>query len=773
MTSDTQTDGSVKNIDLADLNFNQRRYLKAKRCLITPDGEEIRLRAKTHQVFELLASKSNEVVAREDLVTSVWSDVIVSDDTLSQSIKEIRKALGDSDRKILETIPRQGYLLKAVKTAPSSEVISSSSRPEKKHSTLYVSLAAAIALLLFGGVYAYNAANTKISDLDVLTQPGIVEATDKAGVQTDRKNLTVLVDAARSNITEPEDRLAKAVVTALSHYSNIRPVQTDNPKVDYKLELSLLADDASSINMQLHHPVSDQLVLAETLNVKESTDTQALAVRIAAMIGSPAGGAIGNHLMQTSRHKPVEELNRAECLAHGYGCTSCSGEFDSVTPRAVQCLANILKDDPEDPDAWALQSTVYSRQYLWGSALQEPTRSDKTKRSHLKAKAVEAATRSEALADGSNSSVYWGMAQAYLASCNADKMKMAVERGLDINPGDPNMLAGLGNFLAYTGKWDDGKALIEQAYLQESRFFKKWWYMAPAKWHYRRGEYQQAYDLFIKSFNERNWLSHLQLAYTLPHLGRIEEAKQALQGFMRVAPSMTREHVYEFYRSYCFDNEFLEQIKIAFDMIDMPSRGSGDDFQNIQPVRATVEQIGDRSVEYVDVGNGTPVVFVHGSISDYRTWSYMLLPVSEKYRYLSYTLRLFGTLDWPDGKHQFNEQMDVEDLIDFIEHKELGSVYLVGWSRSGSIVSAVATERPDLVKGIIIYEPILNELLDPEFNPNPPLNADSPDFSKVGEYVDKKDLDAAVKTFFEKALERPAGGFQMEPTMLQRVVGCK
>ena len=131
MTSDTQTDGSVKNIDLADLNFNQRRYLKAKRCLITPDGEEIRLRAKTHQVFELLASKSNEVVAREDLVTSVWSDVIVSDDTLSQSIKEIRKALGDSDRKILETIPRQGYLLKAVKTAPSSEVISSSSRPEK------------------------------------------------------------------------------------------------------------------------------------------------------------------------------------------------------------------------------------------------------------------------------------------------------------------------------------------------------------------------------------------------------------------------------------------------------------------------------------------------------------------------------------------------------------------------------------------------------------------------------------------------------------------
>ena len=139
--------------------------------------------------------------------------------------------------------------------------------------------------------------------------------------------------------------------------------------------------------MQLHHPVSDQLVLAETLNVKESTDTQALAVRIAAMIGSPAGGAIGNHLMQTSRHKPVEELNRAECLAHGYGCTSCSGEFDSVTPRAVQCLANILKDDPEDPDAWALQSTVYSRQYLWGSALQEPMRSDKTKRSHLKAKA--------------------------------------------------------------------------------------------------------------------------------------------------------------------------------------------------------------------------------------------------------------------------------------------------------------------------------------------------------------------------------------------------
>lgn len=602
-----------------------------------------------------------------------------------------------------------------------------------------------------------------------------------------RENLNVFVQTGGNGGNETTHRLAKTVVTALSRYSNINPTQLvrssevgknsgpDFGSIDYRLELNLLDDKGSAVNVQLFHQASNALVMAknfvheDTSSSSETSEGIAMGSRIAALIGSPAGGTIGSHLIKLSSKKDVAELTRPECLAHGYGCTSCSGEYSTITPRALQCLANLLKEDPEDPDAWALQSTVYARQYLWGSSLQEPMRSDKSKRGHLVSKAIEAATRAEALADGNNPSVYWGMSQAYLASCDTEKMQVAIDRGLQINPDDPTMLAVYGNFLSYAGNWDAGKALIERAMKKEPQLFKDWWHMALAKWHYRQGDYQNAYELFLKAFSERNWLSHLQLAYTLPHLGRVEEAKLALQNFKRVAPSMTREHVYEFYQSYCFDDAFLMRVQTAFDQIDMPSRGSGDDLEAVRPVRAMVETIGDRPVEYVDVGDGIPLVFVHGAISDYRTWGYMLLPISETYRYLALSMRLHGTLDWPNKDQLFDVNLDVEDIIAFIEAKKLGPVYVVGWSSSGDTVSALARARPDLLRGIIIFEPVNDELIDPTKNPDPPKE-EGLDFSRVQTRLEEQDIDGAVIALFETVLEKSTGEFQTEPAMLQRIV---
>ncbi len=754
--------------DFSQLRFNNCRYIQAKRSLITPDGNEIRLRAKTCLVFEQLASQPNKVLSRDYLINMVWGEVVASDDSLNQSIREIRVALGDANRQILETLPRQGYLLHAIRTPDPTDSVVAASFSKNLHGVSLIPLVAIASLLLISGIFLlqtkYLAPDNQLSMVDEVNPT--IQTNNLQG--SELENLNVIVQVVGGSSNEIRDRLTKSVVTALSRYSNIVPTQPRDLPSDYKLELSLLDDDGSSINLQLQHLKSNKLVLAENFEQSVSTNLSAMANRIAALVGSPAGGAIGHHLLSISRGKPVKNLSRPECLAHGYGCTSCSGEFDSVNSRAVQCLANLLENNAEDADAWALQSTVYSRQYLWGSSLQEPMRSDKSKRTHLQQKAIEAATRAEAQADGTNPSVYWGMVQAYLASCDSEKMQVAIDRGLKLNPGDPSMLAVYGNFLSYSGNWDKGKALVEQALETEPIFFKKWWYMSLAKWHYRKGEYQLAYDLFIKSFNERNWLSHLQLAYTLPHLGRVQEAKKALQDFMRVAPSMTREHVYEFYRSYCFDDDYLNRVKVAFDLIEMPSRGSGDDFTDIKPVRASVEKIGNRMVEHVDVGDGIPLVFVHGSISDYRTWGYMLLPVSERYRFISYTLRYFGTLDWPPGAHRFDENVDAQDLIDFIEHKELGPVFLVGWSRSGAIISAVARLRPDLVKGIIQYEPVLGELLDRDEDLASLSN--SPDFSGVKKLIEQQDLNAGAMQFFERALERNAGEFKTEPTMLQKVV---
>lgn len=53
----------------------------------------------------------NVVIDRKHFEDTVWKDSIVTSDSLTQCIFEIRKILGDTKRKTLVTIPKVGYVL--------------------------------------------------------------------------------------------------------------------------------------------------------------------------------------------------------------------------------------------------------------------------------------------------------------------------------------------------------------------------------------------------------------------------------------------------------------------------------------------------------------------------------------------------------------------------------------------------------------------------------------------------------------------------------------
>nr|WP_256500053.1 winged helix-turn-helix domain-containing protein [Limimaricola litoreus] len=74
-------------------------------------GAERVLRAKSFRVLELLIARRGELVAKDDLLRDAWPDVIVSEDSLSQCISDIRRALGPRGAVLLRTVPRRGYVL--------------------------------------------------------------------------------------------------------------------------------------------------------------------------------------------------------------------------------------------------------------------------------------------------------------------------------------------------------------------------------------------------------------------------------------------------------------------------------------------------------------------------------------------------------------------------------------------------------------------------------------------------------------------------------------
>ncbi len=70
---------------------------------------EIALRPKTFAVLRFLAQDSGRLVSKEELFAAVWPDLAVTDDTLVQSIGELRRALGSDGTRLIKTVPRRGY----------------------------------------------------------------------------------------------------------------------------------------------------------------------------------------------------------------------------------------------------------------------------------------------------------------------------------------------------------------------------------------------------------------------------------------------------------------------------------------------------------------------------------------------------------------------------------------------------------------------------------------------------------------------------------------
>ncbi len=102
MPSDT-TDA---NMALAGLTFNVARLE-----LRDASGEPVTLRAQALAVLQCLARQPGHVVTRDELMRTVWRDVVVTDGSLAQCINEIRRALGDTEHRIVQTAPKRGYRL--------------------------------------------------------------------------------------------------------------------------------------------------------------------------------------------------------------------------------------------------------------------------------------------------------------------------------------------------------------------------------------------------------------------------------------------------------------------------------------------------------------------------------------------------------------------------------------------------------------------------------------------------------------------------------------
>ena len=106
-------------------------------------------------------------------------------------------------------------------------------------------------------------------------------------------------------------------------------------------------------------------------------------------------------------------------------------------------------------------------------------------------------------------------------------------------------------------------------------------------------------------------------------------------------------------------------------------------------------------LHYETVGQGPPMVLVHGSAVDGHTWDGVVPELSQNHTVITYDRRGYGeSVHAPVRDHRLH----ANDLIVILEKVAKQPARVVGWSSGGNVALAVAVKRPDLMNSLVIVE---------------------------------------------------------------------
>jgi len=112
----------------------------------------------------------------------------------------------------------------------------------------------------------------------------------------------------------------------------------------------------------------------------------------------------------------------------------------------------------------------------------------------------------------------------------------------------------------------------------------------------------------------------------------------------------------------------------------------------------------DVDINYIDVGNGKPLVFVCGTFTKYQSWNYQINYFKKRMRVIAFDNRGTGKSSRPD--YPYSMEMLVEDLKNLLDHLGINEgVHLCGSSMGAMISQVFSLKYPQIIKTLIICAP--------------------------------------------------------------------
>lgn len=422
-------------------------------------GEEVYLEPKIEQLLHYLVSRSGQVISRAELLDSVWSDVTVGDEVITNAIAKLRRLLGDNSKnpELIETIPKRGYrIVASASDTPTGRA--DQARPPRHWRTTSFAISGAIILLIwFLAPRLFTEPNqqlvTQSPEIPSLAVLPFANLNDDAGQD-------YIVDGVTVDLIASLSRLSGLRVTARSASFAYKGAAFDPISAGQELGVRYLVQGSIRlIGAELR--VDTQLIDVDSgqqiWNRQYTTDaSEIIAIRDKITLGIAGVLSInypGTKLDQSAPQQP----NR---VAAYQDFVSGQEAFRRGTPedfvRAIAHFENAISEDPDFAGAHAALAAVFWESYrrLWTRRLGNISYSQvrQLAETHLEKSLTEPSSRA-----------FKTSTEMLLANRRFDEATIEAERAIAVEPNGPLGYVALAQVRYLTGSPAEAEDLLGKA----------------------------------------------------------------------------------------------------------------------------------------------------------------------------------------------------------------------------------------------------------------------------------------------------------------------
>lgn len=540
---------SLKDVPLGDFVFSVETDELRDRS-----GQPVHLRRQSSEVLSYLVDRRGETVSKDDLFENVWAKTVVTDDSLSQCIADIRKALKDADRRMVQTIPKKGYRL-VPKSLPLHQTNAAAITPtvarvnRSKLAALGLITVVVLALVAFWNFGWEQHASSE--ELPLPVKPSIaVLAFEDLSVGADADFLS---DAIAEGIIVDLSRYSELFVIARNSSFSFRDSTTDVSEISRALGVRYLLEgsqqksgDQLRVTVQLIDAVDGRSLWSNVYN-SDLGDVFAMqdeiVQRTVATVAQRVINFEGQKAIKSDEAKLTALLLNWKARQHLFSFTPEGNEKARLANLAA------VEADPTQPYGYVGLTFVHINRYRWGWTDVDPIVELDAARSYAR-KAVQVGPEYY--------DAHTAMAYMHIQEGELEKSVARFRKALELNPNDTSAMAALAEALTYGGRAEEAEDLMLRV-VRLDPLHQDWikWNLAWVQWHTRNCD---AALETMNAMSEIPPMAYRVLAIIQMCRGDQREASKAVEQLINFDPQYSLQDVLHNYEGKYVVESDLQRV---------------------------------------------------------------------------------------------------------------------------------------------------------------------------------------------------------------------